>query len=170
MWVGLGWIFFHPPWWVGSKNPPNPTHAHPLLRRYVKNGENPPKDLEHNRRAEERPRALLGEIRVISGWPSKATRVDNLVISFTEDNARWLHHPYDDALVVSLLIANFNTRRVLVDNGSSVDILYYPVFQQMRIDREHLLPFDAPLVGFGGTKVFPMGTITLPVTIGTYPQ
>ena len=26
---GLGWIFFYPPWWVGSKNPLNPTHAHP---------------------------------------------------------------------------------------------------------------------------------------------
>ena len=30
-WVGLGWIefFFYPPWQVGSKNPLNPTHAHP---------------------------------------------------------------------------------------------------------------------------------------------
>ena len=30
---GLGWVglnfFFDPPWWVGSKNPINPTHAHP---------------------------------------------------------------------------------------------------------------------------------------------
>ena len=40
----------------------------------------------------------------------------------------------------------------------------------MRINREHPLPFDALLVGFGGTKVFPMGTITLSVTIETYPQ
>jgi len=40
----------------------------------------------------------------------------------------------------------------------------------MRIDRERLLPSDAPLVGFGGTKVFLVGTITLSVTIGTYPQ
>jgi len=57
-----------------------------------------------------------------------------------------------------------------VDNGSSVDILYYPAFQQMMIDKECLLPSDTPLVGFGDTKVFPIGTITLPVTIGTYPQ
>ena len=26
-WVGLN--FFNPPWWVGSKNPSNLTHAHP---------------------------------------------------------------------------------------------------------------------------------------------
>ena len=40
----------------------------------------------------------------------------------------------------------------------------------MRIDRERLVPTNAPLVGFGGTKVYPLGTVTLPVTIGDYPQ
>ena len=39
----------------------------------------------------------------------------------------------------------------------------------MRIDKEHLLPSYIPLVGFGGTKVFLIRTITLPVSIGTYP-
>ena len=106
----------------------------------------------------------------ISGRPPKGARVDNPVINFTEDDIKRLHHPHDEALVISLSIAYFNTRRVLVDNRSLVDILYYPAFQQMRIDRECLLPSDSPLVGFGGTKVFPVRTITLPVTIGTYPQ
>ena len=72
----------------------------------------------------------------IFGRPPKATRVDNPAISFTKEVARQLHHPHDDALVISLLIASFNTRQVLVDNGSSVDILYYPTFQQMRVDKE----------------------------------
>ena len=44
--------------------------------------------------------------------------------------------PHDDALVINLTIADFNTLRVLVDNGSSADILYYPTFQQMRIGKE----------------------------------
>ena len=40
----------------------------------------------------------------------------------------------------------------------------------MRIDRKRLVPTNASLVGFGGTKVYPLGTVTLPVTIGDYPQ
>ena len=39
-----------------------------------------------------------------------------------------------------------------------------------RCDKEQLLPPDTPLVGFGGTKVFPIETITLLVIIGTYPK
>lgn len=57
-----------------------------------------------------------------------------------------------------------------MDNGSSIDILYYPTFQQMRINKERLLLSNTPVVRFGGTKVIPVGSIALPVTIGTYPQ
>ena len=97
-------------------------------------------------------------------------QIDNLVIGFSEEDARRLHHPHNDALIVSLRVGDYNMHWVLVDNGSSVDILYYPAFQQMRIDREQLVPANALLVGFGGTKVFPIGVVTLSVTIGDYPQ
>ena len=60
--------------------------------------------------------------------------------------------------------------RVLVDNGNSVDIYYYSAFQEMRIDKEQLVPINALLVGFRGTRMFPLGAITLLVTVGDYPQ
>ena len=60
--------------------------------------------------------------------------------------------------------------RVLVENGSSTNILYYSAFQQMGIDRERLILTNAPLVGFGGTRVFPLGAVTLSIMVGDYPQ
>ena len=52
-------------------------------------------------------------------------RVDNPIIGFSEEVARRLHHPHDDALVVSIQVGDYNTYWVLVDDGSLADILYY---------------------------------------------
>ena len=79
-----------------------------------------------------------------------------------------IHHPHDNAIVITLLIADYTTRKVLVDNGSSADILYYPTFQQMRLGRDLLRQACSSLIGFGGIKVQPVSTITLPVMVGSY--
>ena len=99
----------------------------------------------------------------------KITRRESLIIGFSEEDARRLHHPHDDALIVSVRVGDYNVHRMLVDNGSSADILYYQAFQQMRINRARLIPTNAPLVSFGGTRVLLVGAITLSVTVGDYP-
>ena len=106
----------------------------------------------------------------LTGSVLKIARRESPIIEFSEENARRLHHPHDDALVVSIRIEDYNMHRVLVDNGSSADILYYPTFQQIGIGREWLISTNASLVGFGGTRVLPLGAITLSVVVGDYPQ
>ena len=106
----------------------------------------------------------------LTGTVPKIARREGPIIGFSEEDARHLHHPHDDALVVSIRVGDYNMHRVLVDNGSSADILYYPAFQQMKIDKEQLIPTNAPLVGFGGSRVFPLGAVTLSMTVGDYPQ
>ena len=127
---------------------------------------------------EESSRPPLGEIRIIVGGnsmgqssKSKKTYLkvvqnvqlsgrsprtrsrDEPAISFTDEDAKRIHYPHDDAIIITLLIADYTTRRVLVDNGSSADILYYPAFQQMRLRWDQLRPICSPLIGFRGMKV-----------------
>ena len=40
----------------------------------------------------------------------------------------------------------------------------------MRLGRDLLRPACSPLIGFGGMKVQPVGTVTLPIVVGSYPQ
>ena len=62
--------------------------------------------------------------------------MDEQAITFTDKETERIHHPHYDAIVIILLIVDYTTRRVLMDNGSSMDILYYPSFQQMRLGRD----------------------------------
>ena len=100
----------------------------------------------------------------------KNIRPDDQIISFSEEDVRGTHQPHDYALVITMNIADFTTRRVMVDNSSSADILYLPVYQQMKLDKEKLRPMRAPLVGFTSDKVCPVCIITLPITISIYPK
>ena len=95
--------------------------------------------------------------------PLRMIKEDELAIIFMDEDARRLHHPHDDAIVITLVITNYTTRWVLINNESSTNILYYPAFQQMRINKELLRPVNVPLIGFGGIKVLPVGTIFLPL-------
>ena len=106
----------------------------------------------------------------LTGSVSKIARRESPIIGFSEENARRLHHPHNDTLIVSIRVKDYNMHRVLVDNGSSTNILYYPIFQQMGIGKERLILMNAPLVGFKGTRVLPLGAITLFVMVGNYPQ
>ena len=69
-----------------------------------------------------------------------------------------------------LNIEGFNTKRILVDNGSSANIIYLSAFQQLRLDPKRLCPFESPLVSFSGDRVYPRGIVTLTVTVGTQPR
>ena len=89
-------------------------------------------------------------------------------MSFNEDDARGMKQPHNDPLVIMLTIKVFNTKKILVDNGSLVDIIYLPAFQQLKLDPRRLRPFDSPLVSFSGDRVYPKGRVTLTVIVGIY--
>ena len=57
--------------------------------------------------------------------PTKQVRREAGNITFSEKDARHVHHPHCDALVIIAMVANNNVHRILVNNGSSIDILYF---------------------------------------------
>ena len=49
-------------------------------------------------------------------------------IVFTKADANWVHHPHEDALVITTKIANSLIHKILVDNGSIVNIFYWDTY------------------------------------------
>jgi hypothetical protein len=57
-------------------------------------------------------------------------------------------------------IGSHPVTKILVDTGSSVDVLYAPAFDKMGYERKHLRPSDSPLSGFTGNSIIPLGGYT----------
>ena len=66
-------------------------------------------------------------------------------------------------------MANKTIHRVLVDNGSSVDIISTSAFNKMGIGREKLEPVSTYLRGFFGERVLPLGSTQMVLTLGDSP-
>ncbi|KAK0578380.1 hypothetical protein LWI29_009529 [Acer saccharum] len=98
--------------------------------------------------------------RIKEGWDS---------IIFTEADSHGVDVRPNDALVISARIGHREVHRILIDNGSSADILSAEVYDQLRLERKDLQPFPTPLRGFGGVEVRSLGTVKLPVKIGKAP-
>ena len=67
-------------------------------------------------------------------------------------------------------MANNNVHRILVDNGSFIDILYFQGFERMGLKVNGLKPSPNLVYGLMGDSVVPLGVISLPMTFGEYPR
>ena len=58
-----------------------------------------------------------------------------------------------DPVVVTLRIKNIDVTKVLIDQGSSVDIIYGGTFDKMGFEPSDLQPYNGSLEGFTGERV-----------------
>ena len=86
---------------------------------------------------------------------------------------RLQHYTHNDPLVIranidknSVHFAGNDVGRILVDNGSSVDILVWQCFVKMGFTEKALQKSQYPLIGFGGKRIEALGKIELNVTFG----
>ncbi|CAJ2674684.1 unnamed protein product [Trifolium pratense] len=71
-------------------------------------------------------------------------------------------------LLIRVDMANMDVRRVLVDQGSSCDIMYSQLFNTLQLDETYLTPyFGSDLSGFNGATTKPWGYVDLLVTVGS---
>ena len=73
-------------------------------------------------------------------------------ITFDENDFQVRDFPHTDAFVATANIDGFTVHNILIDNGSSADILFIKPFEQMNLDRRTLEPAGNSLFGFGGKK------------------
>ena len=91
--------------------------------------------------------------------------IDGTIIFPPMDPTRILQ-PHCDALILSLGIGDYDMRRILVDPGSSADLLQASVIKQMRLELSGLENPGRILSGFNGVGTTSLGNVMLPVQAG----
>nr|XP_023921937.1 uncharacterized protein LOC112033402 [Quercus suber] len=99
--------------------------------------------------------------------PHKKARVlEQPIIGFSKEDKLGTIQLHDDALVVTLQIAGFDVKRVMINKGSGAEIMYPDLFKGVGLKLEDLDQYDAPLIGFDGKTTIPKGMICFPIQTG----
>ncbi|XP_012838229.1 PREDICTED: uncharacterized protein LOC105958770 [Erythranthe guttata] len=98
----------------------------------------------------------LAEVQRVSQVP---------LIMFGRIDEEGIQQPHTDALVITAMVANFDIARILVDTGSSADVIFYSCFKQMNMNFE-LKYVETSLMGFSGETVQALGEVCLPISLG----
>ncbi|KAJ9566630.1 hypothetical protein OSB04_002596, partial [Centaurea solstitialis] len=95
---------------------------------------------------------------------SKTEReLDAMAITFDQDDTQGVHRKHHDALVIQLTIGNCSTKRILIDEGSSANVIFADTLKFMRIERSEIVRRSTTLIGFNGDPMNTLGEIILPV-------
>ena len=98
----------------------------------------------------------------IHRWPRRSM----LPILFTDDDFKIIDTRHNDPMVVTIEVANFLILKTLIDQGSSMDILYWKTFKKMGLPLDTVVYFNEQIVGLSGERVDTQRYIDLDTKFG----
>ncbi|KAL0444280.1 UNVERIFIED_CONTAM: hypothetical protein Slati_2150700 [Sesamum latifolium] len=91
---------------------------------------------------------------------------DTPLIQFGRVERSGTRTSHNDALVITVVLANYEVGRIFIDSGSSGDILFGEAYDQIQLGDASLEKVNTSLYGFAGEVVHPRGMISLRLTMG----
>jgi hypothetical protein len=123
----------------------------------------PTVDMSNSQRKRERHEVLAAE----KAPPSFLDWSEDAITFSREDHPNRIPNPGQYPLVVDPVIGNARFSKVLMDGGSSLNILYAHTLRLLGIGLDQLRPSTTPFHGIApGKRIQPLGQIDLPVWFG----
>ena len=95
--------------------------------------------------------------------PKRAKVELPLAMGFSDEDKIGTIQPHDDALVITLQIGGYDVKRVMMDQGSTAEIMYPDLYKGLNLKAKDLTLYSSPLVSFKGKIIIQKGQIRLPV-------
>ncbi|XP_026436641.1 uncharacterized protein LOC113334649 [Papaver somniferum] len=87
-------------------------------------------------------------------------------LTFSTRNVNQEVEMHNDPLVITLPIHGWNVTKVLIDRGSSLNVLFYGSYLRMGLTAEQMDSSTCTIYGFNGAVSIPRGEIVLQVQAG----
>ncbi|XP_026381922.1 uncharacterized protein LOC113276500 [Papaver somniferum] len=84
-------------------------------------------------------------------------------ITFEADDVEEDIEDHNDHLILTLPITGCNIKKILIDEGSSVSVLFYDTFKRMELNDEQPISSYHTIYGFNGAPTKPLGDIVLQI-------
>ena len=88
-------------------------------------------------------------------------------MSFSDEDKIGTIQPHGDALVVTFQIGGYDVKRVMVDQGSCIEVMYPNLYKGLNLKPKVLTAYDSPLVSFNEKVIISKGQIQLPIQAGS---
>ncbi|CAL8112758.1 unnamed protein product [Prunus armeniaca] len=82
-------------------------------------------------------------------------------ITFCEEEEEGIIYPHNDPMIIQAEIADYDVGRVLIDIGSSVNVIFADAFKGLGIANSMVNRQITPLLSFSGDLVQPVGSVSL---------
>jgi hypothetical protein len=112
---------------------------------------------------------LRGESRDGLDYCARVTPKIDVALSFTQADMSTGKPQDNEPLVIIGIIDGFEVHQVFVDQGSLVNIMFWSLFEKLRLHTKDLIPHPKILIGFTGDTIIPKGYVEFTCAFGDKP-
>ncbi|XP_050207572.1 uncharacterized protein LOC126656994 [Mercurialis annua] len=117
------------------------------------------------KRFKEGRKRLRGEIMQVAEQAGRRAEAAK-VITFSAEDGTHAKGSHNDALVVEAIVNNFLVMKLLVDEGSAMNLITWETFKGIGRALGQLKHCPVPIIGLGGTPIQPRGLAEIMVEFG----